>query len=842
MLVLLYNLYINAIYLYLIYSPQFDVAAFVLYFISFQDVAMAARGASVRHAAGTLETGAQPAAAPIHPTTPSPYPGLPPGKLRRHLFRNSHNEVPCLACVRHCGSRSNVYIECAGCSAPIHVECLKKARSVHGKLFFVCVLCRLQDPELNRQAMLPEEGDHPSEIPSTRHSTLMCIECWSEIGNNDAVFCIRCRGWYCFTECSVMGLLPTNQKPAARICRPCAGQEAADRLLVAEMRRLAERGTAQAKSLDFEFNTDAAAFVQMMHAVYTQAMTDVYEMFSKTLQELVRLELQKIRINSESEVVVGYLPIFDSTQFRRFPFATERDAFAFANAHANAYFILAGSNSPVDTRGKSRKKRRISHSGKPTVAFVTSDWTNHPTRQMLLEVLKLVHESTFDVVLCLYVIQDKEILPETQRFFGRENVIDISNMGAIASAKKILGINAKYAVYLDGHTGSKQHHWAALEHMVEEEGYDVVLFCYLADAGIYGGSKTATIADHTVVPRQNEDLYRHGQVVFMRGTYHRAAPVRPREVVEEAVQKGGHSKTIHGFPAESMVLGFPGRPGRLNTETMDSICRLKARIGDILKLYLVAHNCSAKTILNIFKYLLKKGFPPEDIVFGQQLSAEDDALRMAVTLDGVLDTRVGYGLHSQFSDALRLGVPGVTCVKDSSGFHELVAASILQALDLKELITTTTEQFEDVLYRVLTDVPFRETLRAKLLPEALAQSAVFDPKQGARDLVDCMLSSAMSRLQLHGNGIGQLSPSAPGEQNGGTASQQPDRIGVSDLFLVCRSLYRQDQLQFSEQGSMLRTPDYVQPAEIESKVLVWEWGLGWGVVRGMEDRQIRTSL
>jgi predicted O-linked N-acetylglucosamine transferase (SPINDLY family) len=79
-------------------------------------------------------------------------------------------------------------------------------------------------------------------------------------------------------------------------------------------------------------------------------------------------------------------------------------------------------------------------------------------------------------------------------------------------------------------------------------------------------------------------------------------------------------------------------------------------------------------------------------VFGKRLPMLDYLARYRVA-DLFLDT-LPYNAGTTASDALKMGLPVLTCVGES--FASRVAASLLNAVNLPELITTTQAQYESL--------------------------------------------------------------------------------------------------------------------------------------------------
>jgi predicted O-linked N-acetylglucosamine transferase (SPINDLY family) len=94
--------------------------------------------------------------------------------------------------------------------------------------------------------------------------------------------------------------------------------------------------------------------------------------------------------------------------------------------------------------------------------------------------------------------------------------------------------------------------------------------------------------------------------------------------------------------------------------------------------------------------------------------------------DLFLDT-LPYNAHTTASDALWAGVPVLTCVGEA--FASRVAASLLNAINLAELITTTQAQYELLAVELATNPErlsqIKQTLARNRLTTPLFDTALF---------------------------------------------------------------------------------------------------------------------
>jgi len=98
--------------------------------------------------------------------------------------------------------------------------------------------------------------------------------------------------------------------------------------------------------------------------------------------------------------------------------------------------------------------------------------------------------------------------------------------------------------------------------------------------------------------------------------------------------------------------------------------------------------------------------------------------------DLFLDT-LPYNAHTTASDALWAGLPVLTCIGES--FASRVAPSLLNAIRLPELITSSQEEYEAVAINLATNPEQLAKLKLKLEQNRLT-TPLFDTQRYARDI------------------------------------------------------------------------------------------------------------
>lgn len=109
--------------------------------------------------------------------------------------------------------------------------------------------------------------------------------------------------------------------------------------------------------------------------------------------------------------------------------------------------------------------------------------------------------------------------------------------------------------------------------------------------------------------------------------------------------------------------------------------------------------------------------------------------------DLFLDT-LPYGAHTTASDALREGVPVLTC--RGTSFAGRVGASLLGALGLPELVAPDLAAYEATAIALAHQPERLAALRERLLAQRAA-SGLFDPLRFARDMEAALLRAWEAR-------------------------------------------------------------------------------------------------
>jgi predicted O-linked N-acetylglucosamine transferase (SPINDLY family) len=123
-------------------------------------------------------------------------------------------------------------------------------------------------------------------------------------------------------------------------------------------------------------------------------------------------------------------------------------------------------------------------------------------------------------------------------------------------------------------------------------------------------------------------------------------------------------------------------------------------------------NCSdAGAMARLKKEAAARGVAPKRLVFARFKERVEDHLARHRLADLFLDT-LPYNAHSTAADALWTGLPVLTCL--GRAFQARVAAGLLRAIGLPELVTTSLAEYEEQAFALARDPQRLAAIREKL--------------------------------------------------------------------------------------------------------------------------------
>ena len=362
--------------------------------------------------------------------------------------------------------------------------------------------------------------------------------------------------------------------------------------------------------------------------------------------------------------------------------------------YANLNFPQSNSFFPINPYMNHEKIR---------IGYFSADFHNHPTMHLMVELFELHDRDKFEIFGFSFGPNQQDRW--RQRVSSSFNkFIDVS----LKSDKEITSLSRKMeidiAINLGGYTQSARTgvfaNFAA-----------PIQVNFLGFPGTMGAKYIDYIvADHSLITSENEKHFSE-KIVYMPNSYQSNLSVR--EISNKIL-----SRQELGLPENGFIFSCFNSIHKITPQTFESWMRiLKSVDGSVLWLY--GNNDDANS--NISKTVSKLGVDKNRIIFAKNLPIEEHLNRISKA-QLFLDT-LPYNAHTTASDALRVGVPVLTLIGNS--FASRVAASLLNAVNMPELITNTRQQYESLAIELALDSEKLEGIKSKLVNN-LPRAALFN--------------------------------------------------------------------------------------------------------------------
>jgi predicted O-linked N-acetylglucosamine transferase (SPINDLY family) len=347
------------------------------------------------------------------------------------------------------------------------------------------------------------------------------------------------------------------------------------------------------------------------------------------------------------------------------------------------------------------------------VAYVSADFREHATSYLLDETLERHDPSRFEVF--AYAIGPRVDDNERRRIANAvAHFVDVSSKSDLEVATMIRAAEIDILIDLGGYTTHSRP-------QIFASRCAPVQISYLGYASTCGTHRYDYIlADRHVIPHGSEGDFAE-QIIRLPNSYQASQGMTSH--VEDATLV---ERAEAGLPADAFVFCCFNTSRKLTPAVFGIWMSLLADL-DGSVLWLLDDGEAAKG--NLRAEARRQGIAPERLIFAPRRPRADHLARHRLA-DLFLDTWP-CNAHTTANDALRMGLPIVTCAGKS--FASRVAASLLFAVGLPELVTTSPEAYRRLVADLFADRTRLATFRRRLLLEG-PTSTLFDTAQFTRDL------------------------------------------------------------------------------------------------------------
>ncbi len=344
------------------------------------------------------------------------------------------------------------------------------------------------------------------------------------------------------------------------------------------------------------------------------------------------------------------------------------------------------------------------------IGYFSADFRNHPVSHLTAELYELHDRERFEIHAFSFGPDTKDEM-NLRIKAGVDRFHDVHTMSHKEVAMLSRSLEIDIAVDLGGYTANCRTGIFAMSAAPIQIGYIGYLGTMAADYMDY------LIADQTIIPQENQKYFSEKIVYLPSFQVNDSKLSLPATIF---------TRQDLGLPETGFVFCCFNNAFKITPATFDSWGRILEQVDDSV-LIIYANNESTKT--NLTKEIALRGIDSNRLIFGEQLLIPEYLARYRLA-DLFLDTHP-YNAGTTASDALRMGLPVLTCI--GSSYASRVAASVLTAVNLPELITTTQEQYESLAIELATNPEKLKIIKDKLV-DNLPTAPLYDTPLFTRHL------------------------------------------------------------------------------------------------------------
>jgi protein O-GlcNAc transferase len=343
---------------------------------------------------------------------------------------------------------------------------------------------------------------------------------------------------------------------------------------------------------------------------------------------------------------------------------------------------------------------------KIVVGYFSPDFKSHPITFLISDHIKLVNRNEFVIIGFSMAPATNDTHHESIKG-SFDYFVDVSNMFASDIVKVVRDHNVDIAIDLAGYTNFSKPEIFSLRAAP-------IQINFLGHIGTLGAEfMDYIIADKIVIPENNISFFTE-KIIYMPDTFHVTSPsLKP--------QLTCLLRSDFGISQDKFVFCCLNNIWKITPLEMDAWSIILNRVANgVLLLYV--DNLKARQ--NIMNEASIRGIAVDRIFFLERTSYENYLSRYSLA-DLFLDT-FNYNGGATVSDALWAGLPVLTLL--GNNFQGRMAASILSAIGMEELISHNTNDYINIAVNIALNKSKHDFFKAKLKNNA-ENTSLFNPQQ-----------------------------------------------------------------------------------------------------------------
>ncbi len=349
---------------------------------------------------------------------------------------------------------------------------------------------------------------------------------------------------------------------------------------------------------------------------------------------------------------------------------------------------------------KSKSKKNFPSKNKVSkkikLGFFSADFRVHAMGHLMVGMLELHDKSQFE----LYGFYFGPKIESNDKLHDRilkcfDKFTDISLMSDFETSNLCGELEIDIAIDFMCHTGDYNRFSLFLEKLAP------IQINFLGYPGTSGSKNLDYIVADKILIEPDEQKFYSEKIIYLPDTY------QPNEN-DKKISNTLVKKETFGLPEEKFIFCCFNSHQKINPIIFDAwLYILKNTENSVI--WLLKDNSFSQENLKL--QIKNNGIDPDRLIFAENLKIEDHLQRIKFA-DLFLDT-FPYNAHTTCSDALRVGIPVLT-LKGKS-FASRVAASLLNTINLNELITTNIEDYKKLAIKIYNEKTYLDEIKKKII-------------------------------------------------------------------------------------------------------------------------------
>jgi len=327
------------------------------------------------------------------------------------------------------------------------------------------------------------------------------------------------------------------------------------------------------------------------------------------------------------------------------------------------------------------------------IGYFSADFREHPVSYLTAELFELHNRDQFEIIGFSFGPDTQDPLRKRLEK-GFDQFLDVKDQTDKQIASLAREMKIDIAIDLAGYTGGARTNifsMRAAPIQVNYLGYPGTMASNFIDY---------IIADPILIPQDKQHYYSE-KVVYLPETY------MINDSRLEPSQKT-FSREVFGLLEDAFIFACFNGSYKITPTVFAGWVRILKAVNNSL---LWLSNMDKIAIKNLKNKAEEFGIDSDRIIVASSMDLLSDHLKRISLADLFLDT-FPYNAHTTCNDALRVGLPVLTLMGES--FAGRVAASLLNAVQLPELITTSPHAYETLAIELGTNPEKMGIIKSKL--------------------------------------------------------------------------------------------------------------------------------